>query len=1301
MAGKAGPRTAFWVIAVLLVLAFPGSYPSQNGSPNLKPYVPDHWSDAIVVSNRPGGNVDTLGLTPTDRLYVDFAAINSGGSAVTAPFRIDLHLDGQLRHTFEAPAPLDPQAYRFRQDYPIGRLGAGAHTLRMVVDAGEAVAESDESDNQYTRTFIVGGACFPLTTRVSPRGAGALALSREPNCGRTAASLGSPAVPAEVSRQELGLAGEPVARAQRARALAALRAEAQSEGRVRVIVGLRTQGRPLASAAGSSREARARTPQIIRAQQSLANRLSGQDVSILRRFKFMPYVALEVDGAGLEALAADTQVASLQEDLAVKPLLAESVPLVGAPGAWAQGFDGAGQAVAILDTGVDRNHPFLRDRVVSEACYSSTEDPFAPPLCPGDVSEATGLGSARPCASSACVHGTAVAGVAAGRGADFSGVAPRSRIIAIQVSSQCNFPADCIQSFTSDWIAGLERVLELSDAFDIAALNMSFGGRVFDTENCDSKFPAAKAALDNVRAAGIAPIVASGNDESSTGISYPACISSAVSVGATADGSNEAALDEVSEFSNSSPSLDLLAPGQGITSSAPDNRFDTYAGTSLAAPHVAGAWALLKSKAPQASVADLLSVLKATGVPVADSRNDLVKPRIQVDAALDRIVEERPYSSGTRLTLTAQPRPGFQFKGWRGCESPSGNRCVLAMDSVRNVTALFEPSAADLPDLVITTLTGPPTAAAGKDVSISASIHNQGPADAGPFRLGLYLSTDDAVTTGDTWFAACAYEAGLAAGQSATCSRSFPLPPRVRPGRYFPGAVVDDLDQVAENSEANNARLADSGPMEVSAPLVLSRSFVPVILSAAGRNDSFFTSELTLTNRGAQEARLDYAYTAHLGGGSGAASDTLAPGQQKIVPDALDYLRGLGLPLAGSGNRLGTLGVEARGSSQVGVTVRTTTAVPEGRAGLAYPGVPEEEGFEEAVYLCGLRQNGQDRSNLALQHMGTSGEGPVTLRAAVFSGDGGAAPVRVLEEVRLGPGGFHQYTGVLGRVANGYVKVERVEGTAPFYAYGVINDQANSDGSFVFPVTAGSLAGTRGQTLPVIVDAGGFASELTVTNFSEAAKTVQFSLVADAVGTADHTARFSLRLEAGEQRIVPDLVGEMRRQGVEGLGPEGRALAGALFATVEGGDMSGIVTAARTGSSGGGGQYSVFYNGVPDGRAFSRSAWVEALQQDRENRSNLALVNTGAVDDSHSLFRLEIYDGETGRRVKTLTRRVAARRWHQINGILGSHAPGTSQGYVWVRRVSGNNPFLAYGVVNDGGAPGERSGDGAYVPARE
>jgi hypothetical protein len=293
---------------------------------------------------------------------------------------------------------------------------------------------------------------------------------------------------------------------------------------------------------------------------------------------------------------------------------------------------------------------------------------------------------------------------------------------------------------------------------------------------------------------------------------------------------------------------------------------------------------------------------------------------------------------------------------------------------------------------------------------------------------------------------------------------------------------------------------------------------------------------------------------------------------------------------------------------------------------------------------------------------------------------------------------------LLGSVENGYVKVERVEGEAPFYAYGVINDQANSDGSFVFPVTAGSLEGKRRQTLPVIVETEEFSTELTLTNFSRKDRILEFAFVADGIGTPDETARFSLTLEAGQQRIIPDVIdAEMRRKGIEGIGPSRGGLAGALFATAESGDLSGIVVGARTGSPDGrGGQYGLFYTAVPDGAAFTGDAWIYGLQQNQENRTNLALVNTGEVDDSRSIFSIEIYD-RNGNRVGPafLTAGVDARRWRQLNSILATHAPETTEGYVWIEQFRGNNPFLAYAVVNDGGAPGERSGDGAYLPARK
>ncbi|MCY3756120.1 MAG: fibronectin type III domain-containing protein, partial [Acidobacteria bacterium] len=407
--------------------------------------------------------------------------------------------------------------------------------------------------------------------------------------------------------------------------------------------------------------------------------------------------------------------------------------------------------------------------------------------------------------------------------------------------------------------------------------------------------------------------------------------------------------------------------------------------------------------------------------------------------------------------------------------------------------------------------------------------------------------------------------------------------------------------------------------------------FVPVILTSTGRNNSFFTSELTLTNRGDEAVMLNYTYTSRdePEERSGTASDRLPAGRQQIRTNALDYLRGLGVPIPETGNQVGTLRLEAPLGSEVRAVVRTTTVVPDGRAGLAYLGIAKEEGFTEPVYLCGLRQNSRDRSNVAFQNMGAPGEEAITLRTTIYSGDAGDATARILDDVTLEPGGFHQFSGLLGSVESGYVRVERVEGEAPFYAYGVINDQANSDGSFIFPVTAGSLEGKMSQTLPVIVETRDFTSELTVTNFSDEPRTLDFEFVSERIQGDEKVVGFSMTLEAGEQAIVPELVEALRREETAKLGRSRGFYLGALFVTAEEGDLSGVVIGARTSSEGGGGRYGVFYNAVPEGEDFDREAWVEGLQQNGENRSNLALVNTGEVNDSPSVFHLEIYNGET------------------------------------------------------------------------
>ncbi|WP_162176309.1 S8 family serine peptidase [Candidatus Magnetobacterium casense] len=91
--------------------------------------------------------------------------------------------------------------------------------------------------------------------------------------------------------------------------------------------------------------------------------------------------------------------------------------------------------------------------------------------------------------------------------------------------------------------------------------------------------------------------------------------------------------DNVSNFSNSAGFLSLLAPGSSINSSVPGGGYDTWNGTSMAAPHVAGAWVILKQLTPSATVTDILNILVSTGVTITDARNGISKPRIQIDRA--------------------------------------------------------------------------------------------------------------------------------------------------------------------------------------------------------------------------------------------------------------------------------------------------------------------------------------------------------------------------------------------------------------------------------------------------------------------------------------------------------------------------------------------------------------------------------------------------------------------------------------------------------------------------------------------
>jgi subtilisin family serine protease len=395
---------------------------------------------------------------------------------------------------------------------------------------------------------------------------------------------------------------------------------------------------------------------IADAQVGFAAQLSGFNGHIVRRYGAFPIVLANLDQAALGHILALGNVRGVQEDHANQALDNSNDVTMNAPVAWNSGFAGSDEVVAVLDTGVQESHPFLSidgtstSRVVAdlEGCFSGVGGavPGVSSFCPGGVPSETGdpnghLDGAN-CDTSigSCEHGTHVAGIAAGTGAyvggnDENGAAIGANLMPVQVFSCYNPGSGCVlEAFDSDIIAALEWVhyAAVNTTYRIAAVNLSVGisGSHY-TSDCDASATAYKTAIDTLRDTdAIATVIAAGNDGFTDGVDYPACVSSAISVAATDN------LDNVASFSDSSAFVSLYAPGVDVYSSMPTGAYGYLSGTSMAAPQVAGALAILQSKFNhQATITQLLTILQKTGKPV--SANGYARTRIDIGAASDDI----------------------------------------------------------------------------------------------------------------------------------------------------------------------------------------------------------------------------------------------------------------------------------------------------------------------------------------------------------------------------------------------------------------------------------------------------------------------------------------------------------------------------------------------------------------------------------------------------------------------------------------------------------------------------------------
>ena len=504
----------------------------------------------------------------------------------------------------------------------------------------------------------------------------------------------------------------------------------------------------------------------------------------------------------------------------------------------------------------------------------------------------------------------------------------------------------------------------------------------------------------------------------------------------------------------------------------------------------------------------------------------------------------------------------------------------------------------------------------------------------------------------------------------------------------------DPYAALVQGSDGNfYGTTAYGGPLGGGVVFRLTRDpelFLPVVLdNVAGVGGSHYTTELTLASKATTAIQVDLLYIASVGSGTGSVSLTLAPGETRIIPNTISFLRSQGLSIPTDGGVVGTLlatFVGAGSSSDPFIGGRTFTAGGGGTFGLFYPAAATTT---TTATLVGLQQNNAQRSNLSLANAGGT---PITLRVQLFGPMG--EDLGTLPDESLPPYAWTQInTPLEGKAVSGRAVVTEVSGPSPFTAYAVLNDAVTSDGSFIPPLIA-NASGPGDLLVPIVLDVSGlggshYTTELTFANLTTSSLPVTLVYTAS-LGSGSGQA--TLTLAPGEQRIVPDAIGFLRSQGLS-IPADGSSVGGALLALPPSGTQpSAFAVGARTftPASSGGGTFGVYYPGLTLGESATSVAYVNGLQQNSAQRSNLALVNRGDASDPITLT-LSYFDA-TGAALGTPTPvTLTPGQWTQFGQPLA--ALGATSGYARIEKTSGNSSFVAYGILNNA-----VTSDGSYIP---
>lgn len=381
-----------------------------------------------------------------------------------------------------------------------------------------------------------------------------------------------------------------------------------------------------------------RQQQIQRLQEAVLSTLHAEDFQLRYRYQTVAGFSGVLFESGLQKLLAHPEVEKITLDESGQGGLLESVPAIKADIAYSMGFTGEGVTVGVLDSGVDLNHPDLKDDIVYQYHF---------------LNQGQDVGAGAPDQHG---HGTNVTGIITSDGTVAPrGVAPKAKIVAIRILDQNN------SGWISDWIAGVDHIVANNATLHVQVINMSLVTyALYNGTTCDQAQSLFAAAVNAARNIGITVFACAGNNGSSTMMTAPACLSGSTAVGAVYDsnlgrepnsgtyrdlyGSSWPACADASTslltltcFTNRTAKVGLVAPGCAITSTGLNGGISTFVGTSQASPHAAGVAALVLQKNPTLKPAALASLLKNSSVQVHDPGTNLSFPFLNAFEALNQV----------------------------------------------------------------------------------------------------------------------------------------------------------------------------------------------------------------------------------------------------------------------------------------------------------------------------------------------------------------------------------------------------------------------------------------------------------------------------------------------------------------------------------------------------------------------------------------------------------------------------------------------------------------------------------------